>query len=63
MIYEITHLSQKMSEYKRLQEFAMGIHERLYQGEKMELQGDEGVDIECLREMLTRVGKLSSRRR
>jgi hypothetical protein len=52
-----------MGEHVRLQEFAMGIHERIYNGEKMELENDEGVDVECLREMLTRVGKLASRRR
>jgi hypothetical protein len=63
LIYEITHLSQKMNEYDRLQEFAMGVHERIYGGEKMELSGSEGVDVECLREMLTRVGKLASRRK
>jgi len=63
LVYEITHLSQKMGEHTRLREFAMGVHERVYNGEKMELQSDEGVDVECLREMLTRVGKLSSRRR
>jgi hypothetical protein len=63
LIYEITHLSQKMNEYSRLQEFAMGVHERIYNGEKMELSEGEGVDVECLREMLTRVGKLVSRRR
>ena len=51
-----------MSEYKRLREFAMGIHERIYQGERMELDVDEGVDVECLREMLSKVGKLASRR-
>jgi hypothetical protein len=63
LIYEITHLSQKMNEYDRLQEFAMGVHEWVYAGEKMELSGGEGVDVECLREMLTRVGKLASRRK
>ena len=63
LIYEITHLSQKMNELDRLKEFAMGVHERVYNGEKMELAEDEAVDVECLREMLTRVGKLASRRR
>jgi hypothetical protein len=63
LIYEITHLSQKMNEYNRLQEFAMGVHERVYSGEKMELMEGEGVDVECLRDMLTKVGKLASRRR
>jgi len=63
IVYEITHLSQKMNEYKRLQEFALGVHERIYNGEKMELSEGEGVDVECLREMLVRVGKLASRRR
>jgi hypothetical protein len=63
LIYEITHLSQKMNEFDRLQEFAMGVHERVYNGEKMELAEGEGVDVECLREMLARVGKLASRRR
>lgn len=62
LIYEVTHLSQKMNEYKRLQEFAEGVHERIYGGEKMELLGDEGVDVECLREMLTKVGKLARRK-
>ena len=41
----------------------MGVHERVYGGEKMELASGEGVDVECLREMLTRVGKLASRRK
>jgi hypothetical protein len=63
LIYEITHLSQKMNEFNKLQEFAMGVHERVYNGEKMELAEGEGVDVECLREMLVRVGKLASRRR
>ena len=63
LVYEITHLSQKMNEYDRLREFAMGVHERVYAGEKMELGEGEGVDVECLREMLVRVGKLVSRRR
>jgi len=52
-----------MNEFDRLQEFAMGVHERIYNGEKMELAEGEGVDVECLREMLVRVGKLASRRR
>ena len=63
LIYEITHLSQKMHEYNRLQEFAMNVHERLYRGEKMELSEGEGVDVECLREMLVKVAKLVSRRK
>jgi hypothetical protein len=63
IIFEITHLSQKMNEYNRLQEFALGVHERIYNGEKMEVSEGEGVDVECLREMLVRVGKLASRRR
>ena len=52
-----------MNEFDRLKEFAMGVHERVYNGEKMELAEGEGVDVECLREMLARVGKLASRRR
>lgn len=63
LAFEITHLSQKMKEYNRLQEFAMGIHERIYNGEKMELAEGEAVDVECLREMLIKVGKLVSSRR
>jgi len=64
LIYEITHLSQKMREHGRLREFAMGVHEKIYGGEQMELDGLEGeVDVECLREMLGRVGKLASRKR
>ena len=52
-----------MHEYDRLRQFAMGVHEKLYAGEKMELAEGEGTDVECLREMLTRVGKLASRRK
>lgn len=52
-----------MNEYKRLQEFALAVHERIYNGEKMELSEEEGVDVECLREMLVRIGKLASSRR
>ena len=52
-----------MHEYNRLQEFAMNVHERLYRGEKMELSEGEGVDVECLREMLVKVAKLVSRRK
>lgn len=63
LAYEITNLSRKMNEYNRLQEFALGVHERLYNGEKMELNEGEGIDVECLREMLARVSKLVSRRR
>jgi hypothetical protein len=63
IVFEITNLSQKMNEYNRLQEFALGVHERIYNGEKMEVSEGEGVDVECLREMLVRVGKLASRRR
>lgn len=61
-MHEITHLSQKMVEHKRLLEFAMGVHERIYNGEKMEYNDTEGADMECLREMLTRVGKLAKRK-
>jgi len=60
LIYEITNLSEKMVEYERLLEFAKGVHERIYSGEKME---EDEVDVECLREMLVRVGKLASKRR
>ena len=63
IVFEITRLSQKMNEYNLLQEFALGVHERIYNGEKMEVSEGEGVDVECLREMLVRVGKLASRRR
>lgn len=53
-----------MREYGRLREFAMGVHERIYGGEKMEVDGPEGeIDVECLREMLGRVGKLTTRKR
>lgn len=53
-----------MREHTRLREFAMGVHERIYAGEKMELDGPEGeIDTECLREMLGRVGKLANRKR
>jgi hypothetical protein len=41
----------------------MGVHDKLYNGEKMELSEGEGVDVECLREMLARVGKLATKRR
>ena len=42
----------------------MGVHERIYAGEKMELDAPEGeIDTECLREMLGRVGKLANRKR
>lgn len=64
LIYEITHLSQRMREHTRLREFAMGVHERIYAGEKMEFDGPEGeIDTECMREMLGRVAKLASRKR
>lgn len=64
LIYEITHLSQKMREHSRLREFAMGVHEKIYGGERMETDGAEGdIDVECLREMLDRVGKLATRKR
>ena len=52
-----------MNEAERLREFAMGVHDKLYAGEKMELDEGERIDVECLREMLTRVGKLASRRK
>lgn len=52
-----------MKHYNLLLEFAEGIHERVYSGEKMEVEEGEGVDVECLREMLVRVGKLATRRR
>jgi hypothetical protein len=63
LIYEITHISEKMGELKRLTEFAKTVHERIYNGEKMETSDSEGIDVECLREMLTRVTKLASRRK
>ena len=63
LIFEITNLSTKVHEHARLVEFARGVHERIYRGEKMEISEGEGVDLECLREMLTRVGKLAAKRK
>jgi hypothetical protein len=61
LVYEITHLSRKMSEQGKLAAFAQEMHEILYGGEKMEVD-DGGVDTECLRNMLSRAQKLAKRR-
>lgn len=63
LIYEITNLAAKLHEHDRLVDFAMGVHERIYRGEKMEVGEGENVDLECLREMLIRVGKLALKRK
>jgi len=44
-------------------DFAMGVHERIYRGEKMEVGEGESVGLECLKEMLVRVGKLALKRK